>query len=84
MDQKMLFCFTNISAEILLHILGYSFCAKGHILVHFCQMLLLFKALKIACAKSLTALEPKNVVEMAPGPQRSGNLMSVGTIDKIH
>ncbi len=35
-------------------------------------------------AKSLTYLEPKNVVEKTPGPQKSGNLMSVGTIDKIH
>jgi hypothetical protein len=29
--QKMLFCFVNISAEILLHILGCSFCTECHI-----------------------------------------------------
>jgi hypothetical protein len=33
--QNMLFSFTNISAEILLHTLGYSFCTESHILVHF-------------------------------------------------
>jgi hypothetical protein len=48
----MLFCFTNISAEILLHILGYSFCSKQHILAHFCRMLLPFKASKISSAKA--------------------------------
>jgi hypothetical protein len=40
MTQKMLFFFTNISAEILPHILGYSICIEQLILVHFCQMLL--------------------------------------------
>jgi hypothetical protein len=29
--KKMLFRFTNISAEILLHVVGYSFCAESHI-----------------------------------------------------
>ncbi len=28
----MLFCFTNISAEILLHVLHYSFCTERHVL----------------------------------------------------
>jgi hypothetical protein len=36
MAQKMLFCFSNISAESLLHILGYGFCNVCHNLVHFC------------------------------------------------
>jgi hypothetical protein len=35
MAQKMLFCFTNISAEILLNVLGYSLGAECHILAHF-------------------------------------------------
>jgi hypothetical protein len=35
MAQKMLFCFTDPSADILEHILGYSFCAKRHILALF-------------------------------------------------
>jgi hypothetical protein len=52
MSQKMLLCFANISAEILLHILGYSFCTEHHILVHFCLMLLPLKASKITCAKA--------------------------------
>jgi hypothetical protein len=36
----MLLCFTNILVEISQHILSYSFWAKHHILVHFCQSLL--------------------------------------------
>jgi hypothetical protein len=51
MAQKMLFCFTNISAEILINFLGYSFCTESHILAHFCQMLLPLKESKIAYAK---------------------------------
>jgi hypothetical protein len=49
---KMLFCFTNISAEILLHVLGYSFYTQHHILAHICQMLLQLKASKIISAKA--------------------------------
>jgi hypothetical protein len=31
----MLFCFTNISAEILLYILACRYCTGYHILAHF-------------------------------------------------
>jgi hypothetical protein len=48
----MLFCFANISAEILLLILGCSFCIEHPILTHFCPMLLPLKASKISCAKA--------------------------------
>jgi hypothetical protein len=48
----MLFYFTNISAEILLHTLGYSFCTEDHILAQHCQMLLPLKVSKIICAKA--------------------------------
>jgi hypothetical protein len=48
----MLFCFTNLSAEILLHNVSYSFCTEHHILVHFSQMLQSLKALKIMCTKA--------------------------------
>jgi hypothetical protein len=51
MAQKMLFCFTNISDEIFVHCLGYTFSAEHHILSQFCQLLLLLKALKIISAK---------------------------------
>jgi hypothetical protein len=51
MAQKMLFCFTNISDEILLHVLGYTFSVECHILAQFCQLLLPLKALKIISAK---------------------------------
>jgi hypothetical protein len=43
MAQKMLFCFTNISAEILLRVLDNSFCSEHHILAHFNQVLLAVK-----------------------------------------
>jgi hypothetical protein len=49
MALPMLFCFTNISAEVLLRILGYSFCTERHILVHFCQMLLPLKTPIMIC-----------------------------------
>jgi hypothetical protein len=52
MAQKMPFCFTNISAKILQHILGYSICTERHILVPFCLILFPFKASKIICAKA--------------------------------
>jgi hypothetical protein len=35
MAQKMLFCFSKISAEILTHLLGYSFCTRCHIFAQF-------------------------------------------------
>ncbi len=52
MAQKMLFCFTNISAEILLHILSFSFCTERHPLAQFCQMWLRLNTSKIICAKA--------------------------------
>jgi hypothetical protein len=36
MAQKILFFHFNIWAEILLHILGYSFCSEHHILAQLC------------------------------------------------
>ncbi len=61
----MLFFFTNISDEILLYVLGYSFCTKHHILACVCQMLLPLKASKIIFAK--TALfGDKNFDEIDP------------------
>jgi hypothetical protein len=56
---KMLFCFINICAQILLNILGYSFCAVHHILVQHCQMLLPQKASKMICAKAPLLLRQK-------------------------
>jgi hypothetical protein len=44
MAQKMLFCFSYISAEILVLVLGYSFCTEHHILAHFCQNAVAIKA----------------------------------------
>jgi hypothetical protein len=43
----MLFCSINISAEILLHVLGYKLYAERQILAHFSKMLLPLTALKM-------------------------------------
>jgi hypothetical protein len=59
MMQTMLFCFTNISADIFLQISGYSICAKHHILLHSSQMLLTLKALKIIGTKAALLLHQK-------------------------
>jgi hypothetical protein len=50
--------FTNISSEILEHILHYIFCAKVHILMHVHQMFLPLKAI-INQRKVVSALAPK-------------------------
>jgi hypothetical protein len=52
MIQKMLFCFTNNSAEIFIKCFRLTLLRKHHILVHFCQMLLPLKALQIIGAKA--------------------------------
>jgi hypothetical protein len=65
MAQKMSLSFTNISAIILLHILGYGFCIERHILAHFGQMLLSLKASKITCTKAALLLH-KNVGKIDP------------------
>jgi hypothetical protein len=67
MVQKLLFCFCTISDEILQHILGYSFCTKRNILVHFFQMLMQFKAAKIFCAKAALCWHQKMLVALTPG-----------------
>ncbi len=59
----MLFCFVNISAEILLHIIGYSFCTEPHIMAHFLQMLVPLRASKIICTKAVL-LDHQNVDEI--------------------
>ncbi len=59
----MLFCFVNISAEILLHIIGYNFCTEPHILAHFLQMLVPLRASKIIGAKAALLFQ-QNVDEI--------------------
>jgi hypothetical protein len=61
----MLFCYTNISADILLLVLGYDFHTKQHFLAHFYQMLLPLKASKILAPKILF-FGTKNVDEIDP------------------
>jgi hypothetical protein len=60
MAQKIMFCFTSISAEILLQILGYSFNAKRHILVDFCQMKLPLKSSKFICSRAALIYHQKS------------------------
>jgi hypothetical protein len=62
----MVFCLTKISAKILVHLLGYSFCAEHHILAHFCLLLLPQKSSKIICKKNSSALAPKMLVKLTP------------------
>jgi hypothetical protein len=52
MAQKLQFFFANISGEILLHILGYHFCAKNHIYLHFLPNAVAIKASNTICAKA--------------------------------
>jgi hypothetical protein len=59
----MLFCFTDTSAEILLHVSGSVFCLKHHSLAHFSRMLLPLKGSKITCAKG-AHFGTKNVVKI--------------------
>jgi hypothetical protein len=61
MVQKLLFCFTNINAEIFQHSLGYIFCSERHILVCFCQMLLPSKKHQILIVQKLLCFGAKNV-----------------------
>jgi hypothetical protein len=72
MVQKMPFCFSNISAEILLHVLGYSFCMESKKLAHFWQMLL---SLNYLC-KSCSDLAPKMLVKLTPWDAEVG-LMNI-------
>jgi hypothetical protein len=62
MAQKMLFSFTNI----LLHILGYSFCTEGHILVQYCKIALAIKSVKHYQHESCSALVSKMLVKWTP------------------
>jgi hypothetical protein len=66
MTQKMSFCFTNISAKIVLHILGYSFCAECHILLPFLPNVVASKCIKNYPCKSCSALAPTNVGKFDP------------------
>jgi hypothetical protein len=63
--QKMLFCFNNISAGILLHVLGYSFRSKHRILAHLCQMMLPLRAAMIIISK-VALLWHENVDDLHP------------------
>ncbi len=67
MVQKMIICFTNINAEILLHILGYCFYTEHHILAQFFKCAIAFKHVKIYLRKSCSALVPKMLIKLTKG-----------------
>jgi hypothetical protein len=52
MAHKLLLCFTNMFAEILVHVIGYCYCAEHHALEKFCHLLLPSKTSEIICAKA--------------------------------
>ncbi len=60
----MLFCFANISDEILLHVLGYSFCTEHLILVHFLPNAVAIKSIKIYLRKRCSALALKMLMKL--------------------
>jgi hypothetical protein len=63
MAQKLLFWSTAISADILVRIVGYSFCTEHDILGTFCQMLLPLKRQRLS-AQKLLCFGIKNVGEI--------------------
>jgi hypothetical protein len=67
MTQKMLFCFTNISADILLHILGYSICTECNILGTFLPNAVAVKSVKNHLRKKCSSLAPKMLEKLTPG-----------------
>jgi hypothetical protein len=67
MVQKMMLCFTNINAEILLYILGYSFCTEHHVLPHFFKCAIAVKHSKIYLRKSCSALVQKMLIKLTKG-----------------
>jgi hypothetical protein len=75
MVQKMPLCFTNIHAEIELHILGYSFFYQ---VPHFCTFLanvVAIKSVKKHLHKSYSALAPTMLARSALGA--SGRIQSM-------
>ncbi len=63
----MLFCFTSISAEILLHVLGDNFGTERHILAYFCSILLPLKAWEIICVKAVLLWSKNVLMKWTPG-----------------
>ncbi len=59
----MMFFFTNISAENLMHVVDNGFCAERNILAHFCIILFLLKPSEIF-AQKLLFFAAKNVGEI--------------------
>ncbi len=66
MAQNMLFCFANISDEILLHVLDYVYCVEKNILANFGRMLLPLKASKNYLRQSRSALALKMLMKLTP------------------
>ncbi len=84
MSVNILFCFSNISAEILWHILGYSFCSECHILTHFCQLLLPSRASKNTSSKAALVCAPKMLVKLTPDSAKTFSIMTLSINDIKH
>ncbi len=62
----MLLCFNKICTQILLQILGYSFCTESHIFGGFLPNAVAIKSFKNHVRKSCSALAPKMLVKLIP------------------
>jgi hypothetical protein len=62
-DAKMMFCFANIFAEIIIHILGYSICAEHHTLA-FLSNVVAIKSIKKSSRQKLLCFGTKMLVKL--------------------
>jgi hypothetical protein len=67
MAHKLLLCFTNMFAEILVYVVGYCYCVEHHALEKFCHLLLPLKTSKTYVRKSCYFVLPKMLVKLALG-----------------
>jgi hypothetical protein len=78
-----LFCFTYIYTEILVQILGCSFCTGCHILGTILPNAVAIKSRKNNLQKSCSALASKMLVKLIPGSQgKCTNSAAVGVFRK--
>ncbi len=63
----MLFCFTNMPAEIILHALGYSFFNKYQILVIFLSIAISITTIRNYMRKRCFYFDTKSAGKMDPG-----------------
>ncbi len=74
MVQKLLFCFTNISTEILFHILLDSYFTHAPYFGIFSSYAVAIKSIKNYKSKSFSALALTMLIKLAPGGRQGYNL----------